>query len=117
MRWLLSISLVLLLVGCADRAPQSQILAASKAEISKRETWSEQAYVKVEKAPGGLNQYWKVSAGAMDTTDYPNYNGIKLHPGTGRKLCFTRSGCLVDYADGSSACIKGTQPPVIIPSK
>ena len=119
MRWLLSIPFMFVLVGCAETASQPQILAASKAAVANRESWSEHAYVKIDKVPGAIDPRWKVSAGAFDSSSYPDYRGIRAQPGTERQLRFTRDGCLITYRDGSSPCVRGSysSEPAYVPVK
>ncbi|MEP4078114.1 hypothetical protein [Haloferula sp.] len=109
MRWLTSLSLVLILAGCADRASQALILTRAKQEVANRENWGDQAYIRVEKKPRHdyvmwRDRRWVVSAGAYDYASYPVYNGTRVISGTERELVFTRDGCLTEYNDKTSHC-------------
>ncbi|MEM1083536.1 MAG: hypothetical protein AAGI48_05400 [Verrucomicrobiota bacterium] len=101
--------LPLALVSCVDTTSQSHIVDRARYEISLRENWASQAYIRVDQRPG--KEYvtfkdfnWKISAGAIDYSDYPNYDGIKLIPGTERELVFTRDGGLIKYRDRLNPC-------------
>ena len=90
--------------SCVDTTSQSHIVDRARYELALREDWASQAYIRVDQRPG--KEYvtfkdfsWKLSAGAMDYSDYPNYDGIKLIPGTERELVFSRDGCLIEYRD------------------
>jgi hypothetical protein len=113
---LLFIPLILILAGCADVTSQSHILARAKSEVSVRENWADQAYIRVERSPrkhyySWRDLTWRVHAGAFDYTDYPNYKGIQVVPGSERILTFSRDGCLVGYEDGSRPCAEGPYAP------
>ncbi|MGB6223002.1 hypothetical protein [Haloferula sp.] len=112
MRRLLFIPLALLFSGCGNTTSQSDILARAKAEVSKRENWSEQAYIRVDNRPSPDYIFWRdltweVSAGAFDYSGYPKYNGINVLPGTERELRFTRDGCLIEYKNSLHRCADG----------
>ena len=114
MRWLLFTPLVLILSGCVDTTSQSHILQRAKAEVAKRESWSEQAFIRVENRPNRKyttwkDMTWKVSAGAFDYTGYPNYQGVRVIAGTERELKFSRDGCLVGYREVNRSCGFKTQ--------
>lgn len=95
---------VLMLAGCGPAITQREILRRSKIEVSHRESWSDTAFIIVEKEPSDYRYSWEVRAGAFDYSDYPKYRGIHLIAGTERSLRFTRDGCLLEYADSSDRC-------------
>jgi hypothetical protein len=116
MRWLLSLPLIFLLSGCIGLTSQSHILEKARAEVMARESWGNQAYIRVERKPQEQYIYlrdltWKVSAGAFDYTDYPNYKGVRVIPGTERELRFSRDGCLVEYEHVTRRCTVGSSTP------
>ncbi|BCX48565.1 hypothetical protein HAHE_24730 [Haloferula helveola] len=112
MRLLLTLPFLAVLASCANSASQSQILNRAKAEVAYRESWSDAAYIRVDEKPGHGCRLWKVTAGAFDYSSYPDYQGIELVPGTERRMCFTKDGCLLRYVDESSRCIVPPQPYV-----
>lgn len=101
MRLLLLLPLMVLLASCASRdfhsASQREILGRAQAELSLRESWSDFAYIQVRERPGFKRFNWHVRAGAFDHSDYPDYRGPYLVPGTERELVFSKNGCLVGY--------------------
>jgi hypothetical protein len=106
---LLLIPLILILAGCAEVTSQSIILERAKAEVAMRENWADQAYIRVERTPRQdymmwRDLTWKVSAGAFDYTDFPNYNGIRVIAGSERELTFSRDGCLTGYQNRTRSC-------------
>lgn len=117
MRALLFLTPVLL-ASCGSLVTQRDILARSRAEISAREAWSNDAVILVEKRPGDYRFTWLVRAGAMDYTGYPSWRGINLVPGTERNLRFTRDGCLIAYSETGSRCPRAADyamPPAEAP--
>ena len=98
--------LPVVLVGCGYDATttQREILNRSKIEVSRREAWSDTAFIMVEKEPSDLSFSWEVRAGAYDYSGYPGSHGIHLIQGTERSLRFTRDGCLIEYADRTDRC-------------
>jgi hypothetical protein len=116
MRWLLFAPLMLILSGCTSTTTQSHILSQAKAEIAKRESWGDQAFIRVENRPNRKymswkDMTWKVSAGAFDYSGYPNYQGVRVIAGTERELKFSRDGCLVGYKKAARTCSNGTRNP------
>jgi hypothetical protein len=107
--------LAALLASCAETATYHEILARSKAEVSRRETWSDQAYIRVQQRPEFPNPTWEVTAGALDYSTYPRYEGPWLVSGTERKLHFTRAGCLVSYGYDGSPCAEDYYEPYYEP--
>lgn len=101
MRLLLLLPLLVLLSSCASRdfndASQREILSRAQAELSMRENWYDYAYIQVREQPSFKRFVWRVRAGAFDHSDYPNYRGANLIPGTERELVFSESGCLIGY--------------------
>ena len=111
----LLVLLPVILAGCVSRsnpASQRQILIQSQAEIARREPWSANAAMFVVEDPEDSVYFWrhfwkwKVKAGAFDYSDYPRYHGIDFVPGTERELRFSKDGCLIDYIDRSSRCLR-----------
>jgi len=126
MRYLLFLPLIFILSGCVAPTSQSHVLARAKAEVAKRESWGDHAFIRVERKPDPQYMYWrdftwKVVAGAFDYTDYPSYNGIRVIPGTERELRFSRDGCLTAYEDATRRCTLVPQaqaaPPTSQPEK
>jgi len=115
MRPRLFLPLAALLASCAETTTYHEILASSKAEISRRETWSDQAYIRVEANPDFRRPTWVVRAGALDYSSYPRYEGPWLVAGTERKLHFTRSGCLIGYGYDGSPCAEDYYQPYYEP--
>lgn len=111
----LLILLAVVLAGCANSSypvSQRQILKQSQAEIAQREPWAATAAIFVVESPGDSLYFWRhpwkwqVKAGAFDFSDYPRYTGIDFVPGTERELRFTADGCLTDYIDRGSRCLR-----------
>lgn len=100
---------VLLLANCTTMTSQSDILAKAKAEVSAREAWSDQAIIRVASSPGYDRLTWKVTAGVLDQSDFPRYNGIKVVPGTEREMSFTAMGCLISYGQPGPCCARRYQ--------
>ena len=104
--------LPVLLASCGQLVTQREILIRSKAEVAAREPWADTAVLIVEEKPSAREGWfnwdgwftWVVKAGAWDYSEYPSYKGINLVPGTERELCFTRDGCLLNYADRTGRC-------------
>lgn len=116
MRWLLSLPLIFIFSSCTGLTSQSHILEKAKAEVMARESWGPQAFIRVERKPQKEYIYWrdltwKVSAGAFDYTDYPNYKGVRVVPGTERELRFSRDGCLVEYERLTRRCTSSSPAP------
>jgi hypothetical protein len=107
--------LTVVLAGCGSSispVSQRQILKQSQVEIARREPWSATAAIFVVEDPKDSVYFWrhawkwKVKAGAFDYSDYPRYHGINFVPGTERELRFTDDGCLIDYIDCGSRCLR-----------
>jgi hypothetical protein len=94
----------IVLASCGGLVTQREIIEHTQAEIASRESWSDTAVILVDQKPNDWQYTWRVSAGAFDYTDYPNYRGIRMIPGTRRELCFSRDGCLMGYFDATGRC-------------
>ncbi|MFC7339003.1 hypothetical protein ACFQY0_17535 [Haloferula chungangensis] len=116
MRYLLFLPLIFAFSACTTPTSQSHVLEQAKAEVSKRESWGDQAYIRIDRRPDPEYMYWrdytwKVSAGAVDYSDYPSYNGTRVIPGTEREMKFSRSGCLVSYKHATNECAVNYSAP------
>ncbi len=108
MRPLLLLPLALVSASCVGTSSQRTILQRAKAEVAMRESWSDTAYIRIEEVPRGGCLTWKVSAGAFDGSDYPEYKGPYVLPGTERTLCFSKNGCLLSYKYPNISCTRAT---------
>jgi hypothetical protein len=117
MRPYLLLPLALVSASCVGTTSQRTILQRAKAEVAMRETWSDTAYIRIEEVPRGGCLTWKVSAGAFDASDYPEYKGPYVLPGTERSLCFSKNGCLLSYTHPNISCTKAApyQPLAPVP--
>ena len=102
----------LIMAGCVE-SPDSgawpvsrrQILKRAKAEVALRESWANTAVLLADEHEGVWKTTWRVNAGAFDYSDYPEYHGIQIVPGTERELRFSHDGCLIAYIDRGSRCL------------
>ncbi len=100
--------LPVLLAGCGSVVTQDEIFAQSRAELSKREGWSDDAVMLIQQRPDEWHLTWEVSAGSFDYSEPPSARGIRAVPGTERELRFTRKGCLIGYSNPESHCLDQT---------
>lgn len=114
MRPLILLPLALVSASCVGTTSQRTILQRAQAEVALRESWSDTAYIRIEEAPRGGRFIWKVSAGAFDGSDYPEYKGPYVLPGTERTLRFSKNGCLLSYTHPNISCTE--EAPYVAPA-
>ncbi len=105
------------LASCGPTISQREVLGRARAEVALREPWADSALILVKDRPSFAWSTWKIRAGEMDDSSYPDYRGLDFVPGTERELQFARNGCLVQYDHRITGCNSRYQmAPAAVPS-
>lgn len=90
--------------SCGPTISQREVIGRARAEVALRESWSDQAMVLVDESPRYSWSTWRIRAGALDESSYPEYLGLQFVPGTEREMEFARNGCLIQYDHRTTGC-------------